>query len=190
MHLFGNVTAFCRKDGQVVPGSERSGHNLITNYGQREWLSKLTGWLSFGDPTDPTVQDEPLTHARIRWIGLGTGWQPETRHAKFLDAPIAVEAGSVYLAEIDPATEVTNPVITSFKIEHEFDGSIFGPALISELGLYTGYKSGGLFYPVWQTGTRMDPESDTNPVSFYKILDPAISVGATDTLVVRWELRY
>lgn len=198
MYLFGNVTVFCTRDGKVVPGSERVGHNLMTNYGQKEWLSKLVGCSALGSGSN---DDVAITNARVRWIGLGIrdpggdpgerGWQPETRHVKFLSHPVLVDTG-VYLAEIVPATETFWPVATAFKIEHTFDCSFFAATTeyVSELGLYTGYQTGGLFYPVWEGTTRMDPASDNNPVSFYKYLDPPVAVTNTDSLTVRWELRY
>jgi len=65
-----NFYARLEKDGKVVAGSERRGHNVITDYG-RTWMAHLLTWRTIG------ATDAPYTDARLRWLGVGSGTQPE-----------------------------------------------------------------------------------------------------------------
>jgi len=184
----GNFTATLRKDGLEV--DRRHGHNVVTDYAREEWLPKLLTWASLGNGI---TDDVPNSDARLRWIGVGEGWRPEIPAVKFLEAPLAVDYGPpvVYLGEIAPGS-MTNPVVTSIRINHSFLGSdlaAMGDVDITEFGLYAGYLD-TVFYPEWETGTRMDPESAINPVVAYKSFIDPLTVGVVNTLDVQWEIRF
>jgi hypothetical protein len=176
-----NFLAVVTRSGSVVPGTERRGHNVVTSYGHN-WLMRLVGWATL----TPGVNDVATTEERLRWISLGTGWQPEIPGVLVMGTPIEVVSGSgVYLAELDPAG-FSRPVSTSLKIHHQFLGSDIGVVSgIREFGLHAGYKdSGSVIHP-----DSVDPLSVTSPVVAYKQIDP-VDVGALDTLHVYWEFRF
>lgn len=175
--LLANVTAFLRKDGLVVPGSVRRGHNVLTQYGA-EWLAQLCAWSAFGSGA---VHDTPMDSRRVRWASVGTGVQLEHVGITQMVAP-ALVSGSDYLDAIDPATEVSWPVPTSKKLEHVFGtADLPNPVTVTEAGLFVDFNDGG---------TLLDPTVATNTPIVYKIISPALVKDNTKELVLRWELRF
>jgi hypothetical protein len=183
----GNFTATLKKDGLTV--ATRHGHNVITAYAKEEWLPGLVSWETLGAPADV-----PSNNNRLRWIGIGSGWRPEVPGVKFLELPLPVDYGppAVYLAEVVPGS-MTRPVVTSIRINHTFAGADIaelGDVDLTEFGLYAGYKDATLYYPEWEPGTRMDPDSAINPVVAYKSFIDPLTVAIANTLVVEWEIRF
>lgn len=178
----GNFTATLREGGQVVDC--REGHNVVTDYGSAAWLPKLVAWDSFGVT--------PHDNSRVRWVGLGTGWAPETPDVQFLVAPAHVDPGLpvLYLGELSAPTR---PVTTALRYDHVFAGALVasaGTVNVTEFGLYAGYLDTGVYYPEWESGTFMDPESSVNPVVAYKSFDTPFVVTAGSTLTIEWEIRF
>lgn len=125
-----NFLAFLRDEtGKIVPGSERRGHNVITDYG-RLWLSRLIAWKLIG------ATDEPWTDRRIRWMMVGDGTLPETSAVVTLESSLPVNISNEYLQAVEAPPDF--PISTGLKltaIYGLFDLSMLGPVVVSEAGL-------------------------------------------------------
>lgn len=164
------VRLHLRDRGKIVPGSRREGYNVFTDTG-RDWMAQLVSW--------DLDTDTMYTHDRLRWIGAGSGIQPEIEAVRYLDSPLEVTSG-VYLAPLVTGA-ATFPNLSSVKITHEFAAvelSFGGPVDVSELGLY-----------VDEDANNIDPALTTNAAAFYKTFEPIAKTGAA-ALEVFWELKF
>lgn len=164
--------------GQVVPGSQRCGHNIITNFG-REWMAELIGWDSVDDDLAGGV-DVPFTERRIRWIGAGEGTQPEVETVVSLHTPLEITTG-IYLAAISEPT--TFPTAVSMQFHHIFvagDISFGGAKTITELALYADRAPAVL----------LDDTIGTHTPVAYKVLDEGLVKMAGFSLELFWELKF
>jgi hypothetical protein len=159
--------------GRVVPGSEREGHNVLTNTG-REYLSQMIAWDTIA------ATDIPYTNHRVRWMGVGSGSQPETPSVITLQSPVEITSG-VYLQAIeDPPTF---PTVVSVKYTALFgtgDISFSTDILVRELALYVDQSP-----PV-----DLNPAIGTNPAIAYKVLDEGFVKMDSFTLQVDWEFSF
>lgn len=165
-----NVRLHMRDRGKIVPGSRREGHNVFT-YTGRDWMAQLVAW-------DPTT-DSMYSHDRIRWMGAGSGIQPEIPAVLYLDSPLEVTSG-VYLAPLVSGA-ATFPNASSVKLTHEFAASELsfgGTVMVSELALY-----------VDEDAANVDPALTTNAAAFYKTFDPVAKLSSF-SLEVIWELKF
>jgi hypothetical protein len=172
-----NFLAFLRDEtGRIVPGSERCGHNVITNYG-RLWLSRLIAWKLIGST------DGPWTDSRLRWMLVGDGSLPETTSVVTLSNSLQADVAGLYLRELENPPDF--PISTGVKLTAVYglnDLSMSGPVLVSEAGLVAGAfpvnsgssasinESGGVVTVTGLTGmsplsvgTRLQVASGDNP---------------------------
>jgi len=131
--------ACLRENGILVPGSERIGHNVLTNNG-REWLSELIGWRDINDP------DVEFTNRRVRWIGVGDDSHAAVTEAvNTLKNPVTVTTSpDLYLTELDAPPNFLSPVWVRFSrtlgtAEVSHPGQ--DPIVIKEAGLCVDHWS-------------------------------------------------
>lgn len=183
-----NFEAFLTKDGAVVPGSMRCGHNVMTNAGWN-WLAQLVAMATIRDvDTEPTLDDIVASQLRVRWIGVGTGFSPESKHVSQLNSPAAVNGTPDYLKLVSPVA--TWPVLRAVRFVCQFDKpDLPGDPLISEAGLFADANdTGGLYGPA--VTAMAATEQYAEPVA-YKSFDPPLQkLTGVHNLVVRWELRF
>ena len=176
------------EDMSIVPGSERVGHNILTNTG-RNWISKLIGWSTIGGT------DAPFTHRRIRWLSAGSGAYVESQSVTQLQSAL-LYSGSNYLA---PITSVGFPTASSIRFTRIFATTELSTnpptsVVITEAGLFADvspWNAGGtedaqepsMTYP-----TTLNPTVATNPPVAYKSIEPITKT--TDFLLeFRWDFR-
>jgi len=177
-----NVTIFCRENGKIVPGTLREGHNVWTLTG-REYDAQLKSYESYGP-------DTPYRNDRIRYIGFGTGTQPEVSSVVRLVTPIAWNIGNSFLAQVGaPPIFPLAPVRTTVrysKIYGLLELSVAGTVTLQEAGLFT---DGGP--PTFAPGTRditLAGAGNQSPMA-YKTFEP-LKKTQNFELEVRWELRH
>ena len=144
------------KQGRVVPGSIRRGHNVLTNFG-REWLSKLMVWQTIA------ATDVPFTNYRIQWIGVGTDSYSELRSVERLKQATDITPGT-YLAVID--NPPIFPAVNWIRFSRTFGTSEIshsGAVTIKEAGLYADEDTG--------SGPALNTGVGTNQLVAYKIFD-------------------
>jgi hypothetical protein len=123
--------------------------------------------------------DTMYSHDRIRWIGAGSGVQPEIPAVIYLDTPLEVTSG-VYVAPLVTGS-ATFPNASSVKITHEFAAgelSFGGGVEVAELALY-----------VDEDAANINPAVTTNAAAFYKTFEPIAKISPF-TLEVFWELKF
>lgn len=170
-----NFEALMRdRDGRVVPGSIRSGHNVFTTAG-RELLAKLFVWSTISST------DVANSHRRPRFIGVGGGVQTETQDVIRLVTPLQVTAG-VYVKALD-ATLTTFPVFTAVTFKTVFAANEItysaSSVVVSEAGLYFDVSPGGVVVV----------SSDSNVPAFYKTFEPLVKLNSF-SLEITWELKF
>lgn len=178
-----NFRAYLVEDGEIVPGSLRLGHNVLTDTGGA-WLAQLVAWSTLGAAD---VHDDPFTDARLRWISVGKNAWMEHPSVSAMADPVIV-SGSDYLAPLDEAgnTTRTQPVSTALKYVHEFQNAeladlITNPAM--EAALFADYyPSGG--------PASLDPTLTTHAPVAYKRIDPPLLKSGSQKLYIEWELRF
>jgi len=128
-----NFLIFLRDEhGQIMPGSIRQGHNVVTNYG-RLWLSRLLSWKLLGGT------DHPWTNLRVRWMMVGNGSLPETPAVSTLSNALLVDGFTTYFKEVVSPTEF--PIVTGVRYRAVYgvgDLSVLGAVEVSEAGLVLG----------------------------------------------------
>ena len=166
--------ACLRKDGVIVPGSERTGHNILVNNG-REWLAELVSWLTIDDP------DVANTNRRIRWIGVGDDAHLETEAVETLKSAVSITTGpDIYLAEIDAPPTFLSPVWVKFtRTLGTAEGSHSGDVIITEAGLYADLSPGSV----------LTTTSALNPVVAYKAFEGLLKSSGF-TLDLEWSFRF
>jgi len=173
-----NVFIWLSKDGQVVPGSVRHGHNVFTDYG-KEWLKQLVVWGTIG------AADVALTEGRFRWVGVGSGFLPELSSVEGLHTPLTITTGpDEYIRALGPKT---TPVNTSVRYSTTFlgAGSDFdhhGATVdVSEAAIFVDVHDG--------VSTQLDPSVGTHMPVAYKSFVP-VTKAADQNLIVTWEFRF
>lgn len=146
--------ACLREDGILVPGSERIGHNVLTNVG-KEWLTELMAWSVIDDP------DVENTNRRIRWIGVG-----DDSHAMVTEAVETLKSGVTittgpdnYLAQIGAPPAFVSPVWTKFtRTLGTAEVSHSGDVVIKEAGLHADVSPGLIVNGTFDAWTTDDPD--------------------------------
>jgi len=173
--------ACLKKDGVAVPGSERVGHNVMTNFGA-EWLAELIVWQTIG------VSDVPFTNRRVRWIGVGDDSHAlVTESIQTLKSAVTID-GTLYLATVDDSLstptgpEFVSPVWVRFARTFDYgEISHSGDVVIKEAGLYADYREGGVY--------GLYPTNPLNPVIAYKAFDGLLKSSAF-TLELEWSFKF
>jgi hypothetical protein len=190
--MVGNFEAFLRRDGKLVPGSRRHGHNIFTVTG-RNLLAKLVSWQTIG------AVDVPYTQRRVRWIGLGIGTQLEAPTVTSLNQAVLATASN-YLV---PIQAVEFPTSSSVRFIKEFSLTeiTLSSTLVSitEAGLFAdvspaqpGNPNDGYDDVAHDPGvvdTVLNPASATNPPVAYKAFE-GIAKTVDFTLEIRWDFRF
>jgi hypothetical protein len=159
----------------LVPGSERIGHNVLTNIG-KEWLAELMAWTTIDDP------DVATTNRRIRWIGVGDDSHAMVSEAvETLKSAVTITTGpDVYLAQIDSPVTTMSPVWVKFtRTLATGELSHSGNVVIKEAGLYADVSPGSV----------LSTSSALNPVVAYKAFDGLLKSSAF-TLDLEWSFRF
>lgn len=160
--------------GQVVPGSIRRGHNVMTQDG-RDLILQLFLWNSIG------TTDVALTQRRARYIGVGGGSQAEAPEVTGLISPLQVTSG-VYLKALDSSLNVF-PVVTTVIVK-----TVFLPAEITYSAPSVVVSEAGLYFDV-SPGGVLSPSSTTNVPAFYKTFSPLVKLNSF-SMEITWELRF
>ncbi len=183
IHAKGYVSVVCRERGKIVPGTRREGKNIWTLTG-REHLAQLMSYRSYGPPLVGERRD------RIRYIGFGSGSQPEVSSVNKLVTPIAFDAGSNFLAQVSLPTYPLSPSRTTVRysrIFSETELSVSGNVVLTEAGLYTDGSPGSDFEP----GTRDVTLANAllQAPNAYRVFDP-LTKTQNFVLEVSWEVRF
>jgi hypothetical protein len=179
----GFVYMVCRERGKIVPGTRREGKNVWTLTG-REHLAQLMSYRSYGPPLVGERRD------RIRYIGFGSGSQPEVSSVNRLVTPISFDAGSNFLAQVSLPTYPLSPSRTTVRysrIFSETELSVVGNVILTEAGLYTDGAPGSDFEP----GTRDITLANAllQAPNAYRVFDP-LTKTQNFVLEVSWEVRF
>lgn len=146
----------------------------------RAFSAMLKAYASYGP-------DLPVRNDRIRYIGLGSGTQPEVSTITSLVTPIAWDAGAHFLAPLNiPTFNSDNTIVTWSRTFATNEISLAGTVNISEIGLFTDGIP-----PTYTPGTRdttLAGAAAQRPLC-YKTFE--ILPKTTDlTLVVKYSLRH
>lgn len=182
IEVHGHVSLVLRERGKIVAGSHREGHNIWTLTG-REYDAQLKSYKSYGP-------DTPYRNDRIKYMGFGSGTQPEVSGITRLITPIAFDAGNNFLAAVGaPPTFPLTPVRTTVrytKIYQEMELSVAGTVTLQEAGLFT---DGGP--PNFTPGSRditLANAGSQAPMA-YKTFEP-LKKTQNFVLEARWDLRH
>jgi len=142
VQIEGFFSCFARERGKLVPLSRREGKNIWTLTG-REYLALLMSYSLYGT-TAHTVgaigtQDVPYRDDRIRYLGFGTGSQPEVAGVTKLVTPISYD-GTNFLAQTGNPTFPLTPTKSTVQFSRlytELELSVAGSVVLTEAGLYT-----------------------------------------------------
>lgn len=167
--------------GEVI--SDQMGHNVWTNTG-REYSCLLKSYKDNG---------APYRNDRIRYVGLGTGTQPESVSVTRLVSPVAFNGG-LFLHEINlglTSFQTTNGAKTAVRYTCRFNeehlvASQGSTTFITECGLFTdGHQD------TFQQGQRdrtLSRAGSQSPIA-YHTFDP-IPKTSSIQLDLIWELRH
>lgn len=179
----GYFSMVARERGKIVYGTHRTGHNIWTLTG-REYLAQLMSYATYGPPSSGARRD------RIRYIGFGTGSQPEVSSVTKVLTPISFNASSDFLAQVSLPTYPLSPSRTTVRYSRiftELELSVVGTVVITEAGLFTDGDSGSNFDPETRDITLANALLQA-PVA-YKVFEP-LSKTQDFVLEVSWEIRF
>lgn len=190
VQITGFFSAVCRERGKIVPGSYRGGKNIWTLSG-REFLARLMSYAAYGSP------DTPARNDRIRYIGFGTGSQPEVSSVTSLvtPTPYSSAGGGQFLAEMAIPTypfQTSGSFGTAAQYTREFSESelsISGTVILSEAGLFTDGSPTNV--PAYAPKTRvltMSSATEQAPDG-YKVFEP-LKKTVNFVLQASWEVRF
>ena len=146
--------ACLRENGVLVPGSERIGHNVLTDNG-RNWLANLISWNALGTP------DVPHIDSRVRWIGVGDDSHAAVTEAvnTLKNAVSITTAPDIYLAQLDAPPTHLSPVWVKFaRTLQTPEVSHSGDVTVVEAGLYVDVKPNLLLNGDFADWTTDDPD--------------------------------
>lgn len=181
LEIQGTLHLQCRENGKLVPGSIRESHNVWTLTG-REYDAQLKSYQSYGP-------DTPFRNDRIRYMGFGTGTQPEVSTVTRLVTPITYNAGNQFLAQVGIPTFPLTPSRTTVRYTRIYgllELSVLGTITLQEAGLFTDGGS-----PTWAPGTRdttLAVATSQAPMA-YKAFEP-LKKTQNFELEARWDLRH
>ena len=183
VHVEGFFSMQCRERGKKVPGTVRQGNNIWTLTGS-EYLAQLMSYSSYGPPVVALRTD------RIRYLGFGTGSQPEVASVTALVTPIAFDAGANFLAQLSLPTFPLSPSRSTVRYTRtysETELSVSATVVLSEAGLFTDGSPLQNFSP----GTRDVTLANAllQAPNAYKVFEP-LSKTQNFVLEVSWEVRF
>jgi hypothetical protein len=173
----GYLKMITRERGKIVETREHS--NVFTTTG-KEWISQLMSYSSYS----------PLTGARndrIKYIGIGTGSQPQVPSVSALITPISFD-GTNFLAQLNIATyplTVSKVQVQYSKMFDLTELSVSSSVYVSEAGLFTDGNPNSNFAP----GTRdisLLNAAQQSP-AFYWTTDPLLK-SQDFTLEILWTI--
>lgn len=176
----GHISIQCRERGKLRRDLCRDGYNIWLLTG-RAYDAAVKSYQSYGP-------DVPLRNDRIKYIGLGSGTQPEVSTITNLVTPIPWDVSNHFLAQLNlpyfPTTDGT--IVRYAKLYGLTDLSVTGTVMIQEVGLFTDGAP-----PLYNPGTR-----DTSLVNAaqqqplcYKTFEPLPKTQDVDLSFV-YELRH
>lgn len=183
VQIEGFVSLGCRERGKKVRGSQRGGKNIWTLTG-REYLAQLMSYSSYGPPEVAYRRD------RMRYIGFGTGSQPEVSSVTSLVTPIAFDAGSNFLAQLSLPTFPLSPSRSTVRYSRSFSEtelSVVGTVVLSEAGLYTDGDPASNFDPATRDVTLAN--ALLQAPNAYKVFEP-LTKTQNFVLEASWEIRF
>jgi len=179
----GYFSMVARERGKIVHGTHRAGNNIWTLTG-REYLAQLMSYRTYGPPSVGERRD------RIRYMGFGTGSQPEVSSVTNVLTPIAFNAGNDFLAQVSLPTYPLSPSRTTVRYSRIFtetELSVVGTVVLTEAGLFTDGDSGTDFDPETRDITLIN--SLLQAPNAYKVFEP-LSKTQNFVLEVSWEVRF
>jgi hypothetical protein len=182
IHAKGFVSLHLRERGKIVKGSKREGSNIWTLSG-REHLAQLQSYRNYSTSAGERRD-------RIRYIGFGTGSQPEVSSVSALVNPIAFDGSNNFLAQVALPTYPLAPSRTTVRYSRVFEEtelSVLGTVVLTEAGLFTDGDPGSDFSP----GTRNTslPDALLQAPNGYKVFEP-LTKTQNFVLEVSWEVRF
>jgi hypothetical protein len=179
----GYFSMVARERGKIVHGTHRAGKNIWTLTG-REYLAQLMSYQTYGPPGVGQRRD------RIRYIGFGTGSQPEVSSVTNVLTPIAYNASNDFLAQVSLPTYPLSPSRTTVRysrIFSETELSVVGTVTLTEAGLFTDGDSGSDFDPETRDITLAN--ALIQAPAAYKVFEP-LSKTQNFVLEASWEIRF
>lgn len=179
----GHFSLVARERGKIVPGSRREGKNIWTLTG-REYDAQVKSYAAY-------ALDVPARNDRIRYIGFGTGTQPEVAGVTRLVTPIAYDvANGNFLAQLNLPDYPNDPSRTTVRYARTFgelELSVNGSVILTEAGLFTDGDPAQSYAPGTRDRTLLN--AGFQSPAAYKSIDPFkktqnFSVDAT------WEIRH
>ncbi len=180
-------------------GAEVQGQFIIETYERgKKILSKCRKenniWLLEGRAYSAMVKsyasygpDLAIRNDKIKYIGIGSGTQPEVSTITRLVTPVPYNAGNDFLATLDiPTFSTDNTIVTYSRTFQNNEISVVGTVIISELGLFTD----GVL-PNYTPGSRdiTFPSATSQAPLSYKTFEPFPKT--TDSLVtIKYSLRH
>lgn len=149
-------------------------------------------WLLEGRAYDAMVKsyasyapDTPVRNDRIRYVGVGSGTQPEVSTISRLVTPVAWDVGGHFLAPLDiPTFSPDFTIVTYTRTFQTTDISIAGTITISEIGLFTDGVAPS--YTPGSRDTTLVNATSQRPLC-YRTFEPLPKTTDT-TLVIRYSL--
>ncbi len=184
-----NFEALMRERGKIVPRSRRDGHNVFTTVG-KNWLAKLIGWQSLA-----SVPDDPFTHRRVRWMGVGTGTQLEQASVTAMAAAATVDDTNFITALNFPATFPSSTSVRFSRVFTELEiTTVSNPIVaVTEAGLFADVNpatmGGTEDAAAAGVNTTLDPKLGTNSPIAYKVFD-VLTKTQDFTLEIRWDFKF
>lgn len=179
----GHFKMVARERGKIVYGTHRQGNNIWTLTG-REYLSQAMSYRTYGPPSVGERRD------RMRYVGFGSGSQPEVSSVTKVLTPIAYNASNDFLAQVSIPTYPLSPSRTTVRysrIFSETELSVVGDVTLTEAGLFTDGDSGSDFAPETRDITLAN--ALLQAPNAYKVFEP-LSKTQNFVLEVSWEIRF
>ena len=180
-------------------GSEVQGYFTIETYERgKKVLSKCREekniWLLEGRAYSAMVKsyasygpDLPIRNDKIKYIGVGSGTQPEVSTIARLVTPVPYNAGNDFLAILDiPTFSSDGTIVTYTRTFQNNEISVAGTVIISELGLFTD----GVL-PNYTPGSRdiTFPSATSQAPLSYKTFEP-LPKTVDSQILIKYQLRH
>jgi len=181
-----------RERGKLLAGTRREGKNIWTLTG-REYLAQLMSYDSYGSSAHDSGDanpDVPARDDRIRYIGFGTGTQPEVSGVTALVTPIAYDGGGNFLAQVGIPSYPLLPSRTTVRYTRSFtelELSFGGTVNLTEAGLFTDGDPLSSYAPRTRDVTLANAAAQS-PAA-YKSFEP-LKKTQNFVLEVNWEIRF
>ena len=175
----GHFTIETFERGKKVPSKCREEKNIWLLEG-RAYSAMVKSYASYGP-------DLAVRNDKIKYIGIGSGTQPEVSTISRLVTPVPYDAGNNFLATLDiPTFSSDNTIVTYSRTFQNNEISIVGTVIVSELGLFTD----GVL-PNYTPGSRdiTFPSAISQAPLSYKTFEP-IPKTTDSVITIRYSLRH